>query len=86
MDSTSKTLGALPDQLSEMTPRLKGTHVWGGQSVEVAHEVVEFAIVPEVTGSHLDSTGRAQLLSTTGYSPHGNILTIALISLVPENS
>lgn len=76
----------LPDQLGEMTPLLEVGHIGRGFTVERRREQVELAVVPHVVNGHVDGTNISQLLGTARKTPHGNVLTVVGITLLPVSN
>lgn len=83
LDSTSDLGCSLPDNLGVMAPSIEAAHVRALLAIIRRLVVVEFAVVPHVSSGHLDSTSFTQILSTTGYSPHSNVLAITCVTDIP---
>lgn len=66
-----------------MTPLLKVVHVGGGLAVVRRKEKAKLSVVPHVGDGHVDGTNVSQLLGAARKTPHGNVLTVVAITLLP---
>lgn len=66
-----------------MTPSLEVAHVRSSLAVIRWQELVELAVVPHVSGGHLDGTSETKILGARTTTPQGNVLTITASTLCP---
>ena len=75
LDSAAEASGLSPQELREMAPGVEVAHVGVLAKVRGVRSVL--AIVPHVSGGHLDGTISALLLGVVRRTPHGEVLAVA---------
>lgn len=77
MRGAADLLGALPDNLREMAPRMEVGHVWRVFTEVAGREELKLVVVPAIAGCPGNRHGLRGSLGVAAGTPHGKVLTVA---------